>query len=167
MMASERAPRAPAPRVLAMSAALVLALSCGSRVEERSMGEPIAMGPFVYSVEGTNEAFWQQDTKTILVELQLDQESSAPFRTPFGEFLVPHLAIVDGAGNSFEADAVSPVSGNALSSSEWEVRFILRPTTDGVRDRDHIGDSPSDFRLLIKNPEPRGDQARRVSIRLR
>lgn len=166
MKDSERALRALAPSLLAMTAALVLAAACGSRVEERAMGEPIEMGPFVYSVEGTTESF-RRDDKVIGVALRLDQESSAPFRTPFGEFIMSNVAIVDAAGNRFEANGMGPVSGNALNSAEWEVRFLLRPSSDGVRDREHIGDGPADFRLLIANPEPRGEQARRISIQLR
>ena len=130
------------------------------------MGESIEMGPFVFEIEGTTEEYFRSD-KVILVHIWLDRDKSGPFRKPFGESLFGNMSIVDGAGNKFNASSMGPVSGNQLSATEWRVRFTVHPDAPGARDKEHLGDRPNDFSLFIGNPDPRGDQPRKVSIALR
>ncbi len=156
--------------VLFLLAALFLSplplISCQPPVEQHAMGDAIAMGPFVFSVDGTSEGLWRED-KVINVRLRLDQERSQPFKKPFSEFLFTEMELVDRAENSVELSSFGPVSGTVLSADEWEARFTLSEIASKVQKGEELGDRVSDFSLEIKNPDRREGQAARVSIPLR
>lgn len=158
--------RSQAAATTAMLSVVLLLAGCPAKIEDSQMGESIAMGPFVFEIEGTTEEY-HQSNKIILLHLWLDRDKSGPFRKPFSEILFGNMSIVDGAGNKFNAASMGPISGNQLSATEWRVTFVITPHAPGVRDKDHLGDRPSDFRLFIANSDRRGDQPRKISIPLR
>jgi hypothetical protein len=158
--------RRQAAATTAVLSVLLLLAGCPAKIEDRQMGESIEMGAFVFEIEGTTEEYFRSN-KTIVVHFWLDRDKSGPFRKPFSETLFGNMSIVDGAGNKFSASSMGPVSGNQLSSTEWRVTFLIHSDAPGVRDKDHLGDRPSDFHLFIGNSDRRGDQPRKVSIALR
>jgi len=151
---------------VALAVMLLLAGGCGAPAEPRAMGEPIEMGPFVFSVEGTSEELWRED-RVINVRLRLDREKTRPFKQHFGDFLFAEMRLVDRAGNTVEIGGFGPVSAGPLSAEEWEARFVLSEAASRVRKGGKLGDRVTDFSLEIENPGRSKGQAARVSIPLR
>ncbi len=154
-----------AARPVAVLCAGLLLAGCPAKIEDRQMGKTIRMAAFAFEIDGTAEEFRRSD-KVITVRLWLDRDKSVPFRMPFGESFVGKMHIVDGAGNRFEAGGIIPISGNSLSAVEWQTAFVISARASGVRDKEKLGDRARDFRLVIKNPDPRAGQPRKVSIAL-
>ena len=159
----------PSPSALARPVAVLCAgfflVGCPAKIEDRRMGETIRMAAFEFEIDGTAEEFRRSD-KVITVRLLLDRDKSVPFRMPFGESFVGKIHIVDGAGNRFESGLVVPLSGDHLTAIEWQTGFVISSNAYGVRDKEKLGDGARDFRLIIKNPDPRAGQPRKVSIAL-
>jgi hypothetical protein len=136
--------------------------------KEYQIGERIDMGPYSFEVASIQQGTWAS-TSTINVSFNLLRDDTAPFTTDFWESFVYKMELVDRAGNTFPGDPhpVSPVYEKGRQrSSRYRAEVRLSPSHEGVRDAANIGKSTSDFKLLIANPAPEGDQPRRVSIQL-
>jgi hypothetical protein len=157
-------------------------LSACANADEYALRQPITMGPWTFQVERATERIESQGTlrfKMISVTLKLENYMER-HEKPFDDFMKgrtegspmehPHLALVDEAGNSFDAVDVSPLSGGSLRSESWRARFPLiefsmRESSSETAAR-HIEKHPADFRLVIENPDHRSGQPRKVSIQL-
>ena len=143
-------------------------LGC-AQTEESRMEQAIEMGPYVFEVERTEHHSFYDGTE-IHVLVRIRRDDAAPFTTTFDEFVLGNWELTDKARNTFDCSSIVPLSGNRRSSDQWvaEFRIWTHPMMGvRVRDRTRIGKRASDFRLIIKNPDPRGKQPRRVSIPLR
>jgi hypothetical protein len=150
--------------------------------DEYAPRQPITMGPWTFQVERATERIENHGNlrfKMISVTLKLENYMER-HEKPFDDFMKgrtegsimehPHLALVDEAGNSFDAEDVSPLSGGSLRSESWSARFPLiefsmRESSSETAAR-HIEKHPADFRLVIENPDHRSGQPRKVSIQL-
>jgi len=143
-------------------------LGCAG-TQEYQLGQPIDMGPYSFEVVSTDEGRWGSVT-TINIHFRLTRDDTAPFTTDFWESFVYKMELVDAAGNAFPVDPhpVSPVyKGGRQRSDRYRAEVRLSPSHEGVRDGSRIGKASGDFKLLIDNPAPEGDQPRRVAIQLR
>ncbi|MEJ2152748.1 MAG: hypothetical protein P8Y29_07330, partial [Gemmatimonadota bacterium] len=117
--------------------------------------------------------------KVMSVTLTLDNYMER-HEKPFDDFMKgrtegsivshPHMILVDDAGNSFDLEALNPLSGGSLRSEGWRARFpliefSLREDSSETAAR-HIDKHPADFRLVIENPDHQSGQPRKVSIQL-
>jgi hypothetical protein len=180
-----------AARLVTMSAAGLILISCALE-EEYGLRQPIEMGPWTFEVQRATERIESGSggnrSKRITLFLKLHNYRER-HRKPFDDFLngtskpsiaampsfsMPRLHLVDGEGNEFDG-WVSPMSGGSMRSEHWQAHFvlismsmrdILRAGEDTDLAAEHVDKHPSDFRLLIENPDVREGQPRRVSIQL-
>lgn len=163
---------------------LVVGITCTACTssKEYDLGDPITMGPWTFQAERASERIESRGNlrlKIVSVTLKLENYMER-HEKPFDDFMKgrtegsimehPHLALVDEAGNSFDAEDVSPLSGGSLRSASWSARFPLiefsmRESSSETAAR-HIEKHPADFRLVIENPDHRSGQPRKVSIQL-
>ena len=138
-----------------------------------ALGEPLEMGPYTFSVvSATQGRQWESAEGTyreILVRLLMHRDDTAPFTDTFSSSFIDSITIVDAAGNSIGASPspVAPVDhGGRYRSTYYSCLFRFSRSSEGVRDFDRIGTRPQDFKLLITNPAPEGQQPRRVAVPL-
>ncbi len=146
-------------------------LGCQKKAQEYRMDQPINMGPFSFEVERTEGSVKlvhpsEGPNLEIRVYYRMLDNKTAPFGKTFDETLL-RVRIVDKAGNRIEYSGRGVVSGDRHHPSEWCDIFTVSPSLMGVRDKAKLGQSASDFRLIIDNPDVRDGQAERVSIQLR
>lgn len=150
-------------------------LGCGSG--SYNLSQKIEMGPFVFEVSGAYEGFGYLNTgekyKKIYVDLLLDAEKSAKTEIEFDDFMngkskgyrmiiFPAMKIRDKSGAKFDGD-VKRVSGE----TKWRAEFWLIIHSRGIKSRlDYLDRTPSDFNLIIKNPDRRKGQPSVVDIKL-
>ena len=140
-----------------------------ARTEAYQLGQRIDMGPYSFEVAGADEGTWASEP-TISILFRLDRDDTAPFTTDFWQSFVYKMEIVDAAGNAFPVDPQpqSPVyRAGRYRSDRYLAEVKLSPFHEGVRNSARIGKTAGDFRLIIDNPAPEGDQPRRVAIQLR
>jgi hypothetical protein len=157
-------------------AAVVTGLLCAgavlagcARTEAYQLGQRIDMGPYSFNVAGADEGTWASE-RTISILFRLDRDDTAPFTTDFWQSFAYKMEIVDAAGNAFPVDPhpQSPVyRAGRYRSDRYLAKVKLIRSHEGVRDSARIGKAAGDFRLIIDNPAPEGDQPRRVAIQLR
>ena len=97
------------------------------------------------------------------------ETTHAPYTKTFSSAFIDSIRIVDAAGNSIWHQSVSgrPCdTAGRYRSEHYTCLFRYSRSSDGVRDFDKIGTRPQDFKLMITNPEPAGQQPRRVAIQL-
>lgn len=142
-------------------------LGC-AQTEESRMQQAIEMGSYVFEVERTEHHSFYDGTE-IHVFVRIRRDDAAPFTTTFDEFVNGNWELTDKARNTFDCSGIVPLSGNRRSSQQWVAKFRIwtNPSMMGVRDPTRIGKRAGDFRLIIKSPDPRGKQPRRLSIPLR
>lgn len=157
---------------------VLLALACAgtvgcARPVEHSIGQPITMGPFTFSVvSAARGKTWESAEGTfreIDVRIRVERDDTAPFTETFSSFFLGRLEIVDAAGNRIGGDprALSPVySGGRHRSKEYACLFRYSRSLDGVRDFAAVGTKPKDFRLIITHPAPAGNEPRLVAVPL-
>jgi hypothetical protein len=150
-------------------------LGCGSG--SYSLNQQIKMGPFVFEVLGSHEGFGYLNTgekyKKIYVDFLLDTEKSAKAEMKFDDFMngkskgyrmivFPAMKIKDKTGVKFDGN-VKSVSGD----TKWRAEFWLIIHSRGIKSRlDYLDRTPSDFNLIIKNPDRKKGQPSVVDIRL-
>ncbi len=166
---------------LTMLAAGVTTTAC-TNGDEYALGQPITMGPWTFQVERATERIESRSDlrlKMVSVTLKLENYMER-HEKPFDDFLQgrtegspmehPHLALVDEAGNRFDVEDLSPLSGGSLRSEGWNARFSLIPfsmsRSASEMAAEHLDKHPADFRLVIENPDHRSGQPRKVSIQL-
>jgi hypothetical protein len=153
--------------VVAFICAAACAAGC-ARAEEYALEQPINMGPYSFEVVSAEGGRWGS-APTVDILFRITRDDTAPFTTTFKSSFGFKMEIVDTAGNAFpvEPDPVSPVyRGGRYRSDRYLARVRLSPSHEGVRDSARIGNTASDFRLMIENPAPEKDQPRRVAIPL-
>ncbi len=169
-------------RVLQASMAWTLALGGCSGGEEYQRGDPIEMGPFVFSVGRASQSIASGGIKEIHVVIELHNYEER-FDPTFDDALngkrtgsviaLPRSTIVDEEGNSFDG-WISPLSGGSRRSRRWDARFwLVYPSTreslamgadeSAAKYRDR---RPEDFRIVIKNPDRRRGQPSRIWVQL-
>jgi hypothetical protein len=154
--------------------------------------QPIAMGPWTFRIERTARTETRSRPsnaiKTVFVFVSLENYRERHERTfddflngesPGSNFLTPRMELVDDVGEHF-VGIVSPVDrsrsrrGSSMRSARWRARFLLIPTAccsilgspQPERAGEYLDTEPADFQLVIKNPERRSGQPRRVVIQL-
>lgn len=155
--------------VLALCASLA-SPSCQKKAQEYRIEQPINMGPFSFEVERTEEASKlvhpsEGPSLEIRVYYRMLDIKTPPLGKTIDESL-PGVRIVDKAGNSIESSGPRVMSGDRRHPSEWCDIFTVSPSLIGIRDKAKLGQSSSDFRLIIDNPDVRDGQPERVSIQL-
>jgi len=148
----------------------VVMAGCARRTTEFRIGEPISMGPFTFAVdrveESESDAHPSEGTiPDIKVYYRMQDNRSSPSGRTIDEFL-RGVRVVDHAGNTFESAGPRVVSGDRSHPEEWLDDFMISPSMMGVRDRNTIGRSASDFTLQIDNPQVQRDQPERALIPL-
>jgi hypothetical protein len=157
--------------VLALCASLA-SVGCEKKTQEYRLEQPINMGLFSFEVERTEESSMRLTHPSegpnleIRVYYRMLDNKTSPFGKTFDETLLS-VRIVDKANNTIESGGGRVVSGDRRHPSEWVDTFTVSPSLAGVRDRAKLGQSASDFRLIIDNPDVRDGQPERVSIQLR
>ena len=151
--------------------ALLASPGCRKKAHEYSIEQPINMGPFSFEVERAEQSLKlvhpsEGPNLEIRVYYRMLDNKTAPFGKTFDETLLG-VRIVDKAGNTIEYSGRGVVSGDRHHPSEWCDIFTVSPSLIGVRDKGKLGQSASDFRLIIDNPDLRDGQPERVSIQLR
>ena len=139
-----------------------------ARTEKYQLGQRIDMGPYTFEVASADEGTWASE-RTISILFRLHRDDTAPFTTDFWQSFVYKMEIVDAAGNAFTVDPhpQSPVyRAGRQRSDRYLAKVKLSHSLEGVRDSARIGKTASDFKLVIDNPAPEGDQPRRVAIQL-
>ena len=154
-------------------AIFVFALSACGKTTPAAIGEELNMGPFTFSVVSAAQGKqWESAEgayREIVVRIRVHQDDTKPFTETFSSSFIDSIRIVDAAGNSIgtSPSAVSPVQKAGRARSEYYTcLFRFSRSSDGVRDFDKIGTRPEDFKLLINNPAPEGQQPRQVEIQL-
>jgi hypothetical protein len=144
---------------------------CQKKTQEYRLEQPINMGPFSFEVERTEESVKlvhpsEGPNLEIRVYYRMLDNKTPQFGKTLDETLLG-VRIVDKANNTIESGGGRVLSGGRPHPSEWVDTFTVSPTLMGVRDRAKLGQSASDFRLIIDNPDVRDGQPERVSIQLR
>jgi len=163
-----------ASQIISVAFALCISLAsagCGKTTQEYRMDQPINMGPFSFEVERTEQAESlahpsEGPNLEIRVYYRMLDNKTPPFGRTLDESLLD-VRIVDKAENVIQSSGRALISGDRHHPSEWCDIFTVSPTLMGVRDRSKLGRTVSDFRLIIDNPDVRGNQPERVSIQLR
>ena len=167
--------------MVATSMAGLIVMGCGS-LEEKSyqFHQPIEMGPWTFEVTGTREQTENRGIrlKKIFVSLELENYQER-HEKPFDDFLNgtrknsamarPKIWLVSDAGKKFDG-WVSPKSGGSMRSKRWQaafelVGFSMREDSSDIA-KQYLDRHPSDFRLVIQNPDRRKGQPREVTIQL-
>lgn len=141
-----------------------------------TLGQQIEMGPFVFEVSGASEGVdyinGSEEYKKIYVDLLLDTEKSKETNIKFDHFMngmskgnrmiiFPAMKIKDKSGRKFDGWIKS---GGA---TRWRAEFMLIVFSLGSKNRlDYLDRTPSDFSLIIKNPDRRKGQPNIVNIKL-
>jgi len=140
---------------------------------QSAMGEPIEMGPYTFAViSATQGQQWESSEGTyreIVVRVRVLRDGTEPFTDSFSSSFIDNMRIVDAAGNSIgtsPAPVGATFKGGRYRSEYYTCLFRFSRSSDGVRDFANIGTRPQDFRLVITNPAPEGEQSRRVSLQL-
>ena len=154
------------------------------------------MGPYAFDVadakRGTTEiAFRTIATIEVLFRLYRDNTTEFTFDRSFAH----KMQLVDTAGNTFQVfptpntqeygmslgGEAKPIPGYWPTSREvyragrrrsdtYRASIALDPVYVGrgmkIQQREHVGETVSDFRLIIDNPRREGDQPGRVVIQL-
>lgn len=164
--------------VLAVGLFFVFFACTKTRTQEYEIGQKIDMGPYTFTVKWAKEGWWhvgppRRHIKQIEVYFRLHRDDSAPFTSCFTSYLFD-MEIEDLAGNRFISPGgpvpLSPYTkaGRIRSETgEYNAVFTLDPDKSTVRDREHIGQHPQDFKLIIKNPDPKADEPHRISVQLK
>jgi hypothetical protein len=144
---------------------------CAKRTTDFAMGEPITMGPFTFEVDRTEESESSAHPSEgpipdIKVYFRMLDNRTEPFGTTIDEFLL-RVRVVDRAGNTIESGGPRIISGDRRHPGEWFDDFTISPSLMGVHDRRRLGQSASDFTLVIDNPQVRAGQPERAAIALR
>ncbi len=174
--------------VLFVVAAGSLMLAGCSMAEDYEMGQEIQMGPFTFEVKSASATVrYQEDMgreRIISVTLRVLKNESRP-RIDFGDFLNDmvgvqwkmqliadsNLTLVDSHGHKF-------LGGVGNQGGRPQARFEITSLYDTFenpfnveriqRFNDaHLETQPSDYRLIIENPDRREGQPRAVRIQLR
>jgi hypothetical protein len=155
-----------------LAVACLIATGC-DRPAPYEMGQTIEMGPFAFSVTTAAQGrSWQSADgpfHEIEVFFRLDRDETAPFTTDFNSSFIDAMRIVDAAGNTI---GCSPGAVNGaykagrFRSNQYRCLFRYSRSLDGVTDFSKIGTRPADFQLIISNPDPKGNQPRRVTVQL-
>ena len=132
---------------------------------------------------------------SIEVLFRLRRDDTAPFTTDFDHSFRNRMQLVDTFGNTFAVflhpntqeyemslnGEMKPVAGYWPTSREvyragrrradtYRASIAIDPLYVGrgmkIQQREHIGETVSDFRLIIDNPRREGDQPGRVVIQL-
>jgi hypothetical protein len=132
---------------------------------------------------------------SIEVLFRLHRDDTAPFTTDFDHSFRNRMQLVDTAGNTFQVfltpntqeyemslgGEAKPVAGYWPTSREvyragrrrsdtYRASIALDPLYMGrgmnIQQREHIGETAADFRLIIDNPKREGDQPGHVVIQL-
>ncbi len=132
---------------------------------------------------------------SIEVLFRLYRDDTAPFTTDFDHSFRNRMQLVDTAGNTFQVfptpntqeygmslgGEAKPIPGYWPTSREvyragrrrsdtYRASIALDPVYVGrgmkIQQREHVGETVSDFRLIIDNPKREGDQPGRVVIQL-
>jgi hypothetical protein len=163
--------RSMRPSVVIALAALTL--SACAEPTPAAIGERLDMGPFTFSVvSATQGKQWESAEgayREIVVRIRVHRDDTAPYTETFSSSFIDSIRIVDAAGNSIGTSpaAETPVhTAGRYRSEHYTCLFRYSRSSDGVRDFDKIGTRPEDFKLLITNPAPEGQQPRRVAIQL-
>lgn len=158
----------------------LLMLGACARTEQRALREPIAMGPWTFSVEGATASTevrgggrWRKVRVHLRVHAAAERDEP-----PFDAFLngggrgnyivFPRFDLRDAQGTRFET-LLHPSS----LSDVWTADFVLVPAdapamADSVElARPYQDKDAEDFQLVISNPDRRRGQPGRVSIQLR
>jgi hypothetical protein len=143
----------------------------------------------------TGFALFGTRTATIELLFRLYRDDTAPFTTDFTESFTNRMQLVDAAGNAFVVFPVpntddfhvggrgelTPVEGYWRTSPEIHRGGRVRADTyrasinlsssymtgmGEIRYRENVGNTISDFKLIIDNPDRRGDQPGQVVIQL-
>ena len=136
----------------------------------KAMHDPIEMGPFTFAIERAYDES-SSPCGAIVVDLRLQQSDGA--KVHFDDFLNdntgralilhPAMELVGADGRRY-LGWVTRVSGR----EEWSAEFQL-VNDDGWSEgaeRCAASSHSSDFRLTIRNPDPRSGQPARVSMPL-
>jgi hypothetical protein len=160
-------------RASVLIALVVLTLSACAEPTPAAIGERLDMGPFTFSVvSATQGKHWESAEgpyREIVVRIRVHRDDTAPYTETFSSSFIDSIRIVDAAGNSIGTSpaAVAPVhTAGRYRSAHYTCLFRYSRSSDGVRDFDKIGTRPQDFKLLVTNPAPEGQQPRRVAIEL-
>lgn len=138
-----------------------------------SMRQTIEMGQFAFAVTSAEKGnTWQSSEgpfHEIVVRIRVERDDTKPYTTDFGWSFVDALRITDAAGNRIGCSP-SAIDAEYLRgryrSNYYRCLFRYSRSLDGVRDFEKIGTKPSDFQLVITNPEPKDGQPRQVTIQL-
>jgi len=157
---------------VAIALACVVIAAC-ERPTRYQVGQPIEMGPYSFSVTSPARGrTWQSSEGPyyeIEVGFRLDRDETAPFTTDFNSSFLDAMRIVDAAGNAFSCSP-GAVDGayraGRYRSDRYRCLFRYSQSSDGVSDFAKIGTKPTDFQLIINNPEPRSGQPRRAIVQL-
>ena len=174
--------RARAQRLMVATSVVGLIVMGCSPLEEKTyqLHQPIEMGPWTFAVTGTKEQTENRGIrlKKIFVFLELENYQER-HEKPFDDFLNgrrkqsamvrPKLWLVSDAGKKFDG-SVSPKSGGSMRSKRWQaafelVGFSMREDSSDIA-KQYLDKHPSDFRLVIQNPDRRKGQPREVTIQL-
>ena len=160
-------------RVSVFVALVALTLPACAAPTPAAVGERLDMGPFTFSVVSAAQGKqWQSAEgvyREIVVRIRVHRDDTAPYTETFSSSFIDSIRIVDAAGNSIgtSPSAVAPVHKAGRDRSEhYTCLFRYSRSSDGVRDFDKIGTRPQDFKLMITNPAPEGQQPRSVAIQL-
>ena len=137
------------------------------------MRQTIEMGQFAFAVTSADKGrTWQSADgpfHEIEISIRVERDDTKPFTTDFSWSFLDALRIADAAGNRIGCN-LSAVDGTYKAgryrSNQYRCLFRYSRSLEGVRDFDRIGTKPSDFQLIITNPEPKDGQPRQVSIQL-
>jgi hypothetical protein len=151
-----------------------LVIAACERPTRYQVGQPIEMGPYSFSVTSPAQGrSWQSAEGPyyeIEVRFRLDRDDTAPFTTDFNESFLDAMRILDAAGNAFGCSP-SAVDGayraGRYRSDQYRRLFGYSQSSDGVTDFVKVGTKPTDFQLIITNPEPKDGQPRRVIVQLK
>lgn len=83
---------------------VALVFSACQSITHSTIGEPIEMGPYAFSVvSATQGKQWESAEGTyreVVVRIRLDRDNTAPFTDNFTASFIDSMTIVDAAGNS-------------------------------------------------------------------
>jgi len=169
--------------VVVILAGVCLMAGCAAAAEDVAMRQPIQMGPWTFEVQSAterNESRGGRQVMIVSIDLKLHNYMER-HEQPFDDFLnghtagsimsFPHIELEDPSGVQFDGWLV-PLSGGSLRSEGWRAEFPLAPSSaPGGNTADlvakYLDTRLSDLRIVIDNPDRRGGQPARVSVRLR
>lgn len=154
---------------------LLTLVTCGP--DKYEMEQTIEMGPFVFEVINASailDFFTSgEQYKKIYVDLLLHTDKSTPTKVSFDDFLngeakgqrmivFPAMKIVDDQGKKFDG-----IVNRVWEKTRWRAQFYLIDHWRGIQSgANYLDRQARDFQLVIKNPDPRKAQPRRIIIKL-